>query len=494
MTRMWLVTLSAWLLPGLLPYILAQGDIPMENLQECINSTDFDPNTDYFPHKVTVEEAVHFSVEYFNHYKIVRNLEDNQTYVLVQCGAPAPDPPIAEAAYTVDVPLTQVALQYSTMEAFFETLGARRVVQAILGTSFSTASCMQDLVDDGNIIEMDDGQASSNATYVNEQGSLEISPNLTQSFSADTLVGFIGRTPWNPKTYPFPTVRSSEALEPSREGLFETVKFYSTFLNKEGRANELWDQVQGRLDCVQANAAQVNLEQGQQTTILWASYSTFCNAWDVARCGPFYYNDFAEICSANLLCAEMGGTYDSPDCASSGRKFMTTQEFVAFGKDADVWIYPQVAVVPINDATIFTDEVKAFKSFVGGELYDTNGGVGWFDQAYIQPDVLIEDFCDLSGTLDLENGLEYQRKWFRNVFTNDVNTPNPTCDELGGVDTPRETGGSDCALRTAFPTETPTIDGFTIDPTEAPSAAGHEGGLVLTVTLTMMLVGTSLWW
>ena len=70
-------------------------------------------------------------------------------------------------------------------------------------------------------------------------------------------------------------------------------------------------------------------------------------------------------------------------------------------------------------------------------------------------DVLIEDFCSLAGTLDLETGEEYQRKWFRSVFVNDVDTPNPTCEELGGIDTPRETAGSDCNLRTPPPTKSP---------------------------------------
>lgn len=363
------------------------AQLPMENPQECV--TNFDPNEDYFPHKAIIEEAEHFTVEYFNHYKIVKNTEDNQTYVLNMCGTPEPDPPI-EGAAVIQIPILSAALQYSTMEVFFETLGARRVVQAILGTSFSTASCMQDLVDSGEIVELDDDLASMNASYVDDQGMLETNGNLTMPFSSDSLVGFVGRTPFNGKTYPFPFARISDTLEPTREGMFENVKFYAAFLNLEARANAVWDQVQERLSCVQANAAEIELEQGSQTTILWASYSTYCGAWDVARSGNFFYHDFAEICSADVLSAENGGTTEptNPFCVSDERKYMSHEEFVAFGKSADVWIYPDPFGAPLDNAEIFTDEVKAFKSFEMKEVYDAAGATGWFDQAFIQPGTL----------------------------------------------------------------------------------------------------------
>ncbi len=367
-----------------------------ENLQECIDPAAFDPNQDYFPHKAVVEIAEHFSIEYYNYYKIVRNDEDDQTYVLVQCGAPTPTAEelelqanmnITDVVFTVEVPLQRVALQYSTMEVFFEVLGARRTITATLGTSFSTASCMRDLVDDGLIIELNDTAASLSAEYVNEQGSLEVNPTLAEPFSVENLVGFVGRTPWNSKMYPFPYIRSSDTLEPSREGLFEKVKFYAAFLNKEARANEVWDQVQMRHDCVQQNAAAIELEQGRKTTILWAAFSAFCEGWDVARSGPFYYNDFAEVCSAELLSAEMGGNLVSPveSCVSGERRFMSYEDFVEFGKDADVWIWPSANAPPLDDDTVFTDEIKSFKAYVNQQIYYPGGSVGWFDQAYIQP-------------------------------------------------------------------------------------------------------------
>ena len=86
--------------------------------------------------------------------------------------------------------------------------------------------------------------------------------------------------------------------------------------------------------------------------------------------------------------------------------------------------------------------------------------------------------------------MEYQRKWFKNAFTNDVNTPNPTCEELGGVDTPRDIAGSDCTLLRE--TSPPTLDQSTDSPkpTDAPSAAYIPvvGGFI-----AMMTLASSLW-
>src|SRR4051812_39452116 len=59
----------------------------------CIDR--FDPAADYFPDKIAIEDAVHFSVTYRGSYKVVSvraAAPDAQAerYVLVQCGAPAP--------------------------------------------------------------------------------------------------------------------------------------------------------------------------------------------------------------------------------------------------------------------------------------------------------------------------------------------------------------------------------------------------------------------
>ena len=89
---------------------------------------------------------------------------------------------------------------------------------------------------------------------------------MARHFSTESIVGFVGRTPWNPSSYPFPHVRNSDALESNRLDTFEIVKFYSTFVNKEERANDLWNQAVTEVDCIEANLVSSE-EKDEEATI-----------------------------------------------------------------------------------------------------------------------------------------------------------------------------------------------------------------------------------
>jgi iron complex transport system substrate-binding protein len=62
-----------------------------ENPEGCV--TNFDPaaNVDYFPDKSDVSNSVHWTIEYFNTYKVIQNNFVNETYLLYQCGTPIPE-------------------------------------------------------------------------------------------------------------------------------------------------------------------------------------------------------------------------------------------------------------------------------------------------------------------------------------------------------------------------------------------------------------------
>lgn len=106
----------------------------------------------------------------------------------------------------------------------------------------------------------------------------------------------------------------------------------------------------------------------------------------------------------------------------------------------------------------------------------------------------------------MQNGLEYQRKWLSNVFDQDVNIPNPTCAELGGIDTPRDTVGSDCAVRSEPPEQTegseapssapvdePEPTDAPSTPTDAPSSAPEGDGAKATSVSAAALLATAVY-
>ena len=75
------------------PVAAQPATAPTNVTRGCIDRVD--PSKDYFPDKVTVDDAVNFSVTYHRSYKIVQTRatappNSSERYVLVQCGTPAP--------------------------------------------------------------------------------------------------------------------------------------------------------------------------------------------------------------------------------------------------------------------------------------------------------------------------------------------------------------------------------------------------------------------
>ncbi|MCS7288203.1 MAG: ABC transporter substrate-binding protein, partial [Roseiflexus sp.] len=85
--------------PTIVPTVaptVAVLEVPTTNLTEgCV--TEYDPEIDYFPEKVSLSDSVGWTIEYFNNYKVItvlnpwRDANVQFRYVLVQCGTPPPD-------------------------------------------------------------------------------------------------------------------------------------------------------------------------------------------------------------------------------------------------------------------------------------------------------------------------------------------------------------------------------------------------------------------
>ncbi len=95
----------------------AAAEAPATNVTEgCVES--FDPEVDYFPDKIAIEEATDFEVVYENNYKVltvrtdlVHEGMDPQVVVMVQCGTPAPELTGDLAGATMlEVPITTFGL------------------------------------------------------------------------------------------------------------------------------------------------------------------------------------------------------------------------------------------------------------------------------------------------------------------------------------------------------------------------------------------------
>ena len=122
---------------------------------------------------------------------------------------------------------------------------------------------------------------------------------------------------------------------------------------------------------------------------------------------------------------------------------MTTEEFVAFGQDADHWIYPSSNW---NDVYAANEQIlNQFVSVANRSVFDYQGqgSNAWFEQRFAEYDVVLNDFCLVSGTV--ESTLPANRRlWLRNVFTEPVGTLGICEDPAAPLEPSGNAAWSDC--------------------------------------------------
>lgn len=116
----------------------------------------------------SVDDATLFSVEYKNNYKIVKNSKANVTYVLTQCGTPAPSPAgFSNTTVFFEVPLKNVASITTTSVAYLEMLGERVAIKAVDTEGLVSSPCVQLGLEQNEIIGLEDKNATLRAQQLN---------------------------------------------------------------------------------------------------------------------------------------------------------------------------------------------------------------------------------------------------------------------------------------------------------------------------------------
>jgi len=372
------------------------GSASADNTMGCV--TAFEQGKDYFPDKVEAEKSEHWTITYENSYKILKNTDAALSYLLYQCGTDIPQDEISKHNVTIPVPLPEdFGLHYTTFIPYMELLGKRGSISTMQGDpSWVYSPCLSSIIDDDLV------------TFISTVNNQTIVEGAGVDVNMPYFVG-VG----SPNVFPN-NFEISEWKETSMLGIMEWLKFFSVFFNMEKEANEIYKQVEDRVNCASENADIVTAD-GPKPVVLWGSYSAFCGGWDVARSCPNYYCELATSCDATLL-TSMEGSIDSAECY---RNYMTTEEFVAFGKDADIWIYGGPLDGVDTLLTTHGDALKDFKSIKNGEVYDVTGQTmdGWYGVRYVEPDTLIQDFCKVVGNQNPAAVIPHQLTFLRDVDT-----------------------------------------------------------------------------
>lgn len=348
---------------------------PTANLTEdCVE--EYDPNVDYFPEKVTLQEAQGFTVEYFNNYKVVtvltpyREAEETFQYVLVQCGTPAPSG--YDDAVVIEVPAQSIVALSSRYFAPLRELG---LYDRLTGVDFLEGVYDPELL---QMAEAGDVIGVGAGAEVNVEQVIALEPDLVMTYA-----GRQAEANAHPKLQEagVKVAINAEYMENTALGRAEWIKFLALFFNKEAAATEYFNGVVTRYQEL------VEIAKAAETTptVLWGLPGA--ETWFMPGGASF---------NANLI-KDAGGQYPwSDDDTSTGIMPLSFEAVYERAGDADIWLAADG--YPTMDEMLAADQRLAEIGAVGRDAVWANDarmnasfGNDYWESGVIDADVMLAD-------------------------------------------------------------------------------------------------------
>jgi iron complex transport system substrate-binding protein len=221
------------LVPALL--LTACGDEPAAPPADlatgCVD--DFEEGVDYFPDKVTFDEATGVSVTYHEHYKVAEVAPPHVDgavvrYVLVQCGTPEPEVDSDGAVYVVEVPAREVITLTTKNLPHFAELGAADRLAGVGTGAYVTTEEVRARIDAG---ELEDYAYAAGQPDIERIAAADADLLIIDGFG-DTVLDDVDRL----ARTGVPTAINADFDEHTLLGRAEWVKFTALFLNAEAQA------------------------------------------------------------------------------------------------------------------------------------------------------------------------------------------------------------------------------------------------------------------
>jgi iron complex transport system substrate-binding protein len=341
---------------------------------DCV--AQYDANTDYFPNKITLQEAKGFTVEYHKHYKVItvsrpwRDAKVQFKYALVQCGTPTPEG--FQADQVVQIPVRSVVALSTTHLVQLEKLGVIDRLVAVNDFKNITTPAVLEKIKTNQIADVGNNSAP------NIEKILSLSPDLITSYGTG-----------NPQVDSYGKLLEaglkvgivSEYMESTPLGRAEWIKFLAVFFNREAIAEQEFSQVASRYQSI---VAQVKSTKTRPT--VFAGFSSK-GTWYVPG-GDSYV--------AKLL-ADAGSAYVWADDRTSGSLNLNFEQVYDRARQAEYWIngsqkWKTQADVKADDA-----RYEGFLAVKTGKLYSPTARVGpeggneYWASGTANPDVVLAD-------------------------------------------------------------------------------------------------------
>ena len=354
------------------------AEVPTTNLTNgCV--TDYQEGINYFPNQSTVTYSSGFTIEYFDHYKLITVLspfagaETTETYVLVQCGTPLPEG-FADATI-VETPIDSFVSLSTSYLPYLAELDLVDSLVAVDNADFVSTEAIRAKAAAGELVQVGSG------AEINVEQVIDLEPDLVMAF-ASGLAEFDA----HPKLREagINVALNADFLDTNPLGRTEWVKFIAAFYNLEATANSWFSNVEAEYVALTELAATAD----EQPTVF--VNSPFEGTW---------YMSGGESFAAQLL-EDAGANYLWSDDPSTGALFLDFETVFDEASEADYWLnvgfFNTLADLENSDS-----RYAEFAAFKNGRVYNNDartnefGGNDYFEGGVANPHLLLADLIKI---------------------------------------------------------------------------------------------------
>lgn len=354
----------------------SRPDAP-HNLDRCAG--EYDPQLDYFPDKVEPEAAAGWKIEYHPNYKVItvlspwQNAEQQFSYVLVQCGTPAPSD-IGDAQL-IEVPVKTVVAMSTTQLPHLAELDLVDRLVGVDNLARISTPAVAARAEAGELRELGGG------AEVNVEQALELAPGLIMTYG-------VGDPQYDahPKLLEagLKVALNAEYLESSPLGQAEWIKFTATFFNREAAATVFFDQLAARYTGL---ARQARAATGKPTVMVGTPYQ---GTWFIPGGKSF---------PAQLL-ADAGAQYLWADDTSAGSLQLGFEAVYERAAEAEYWLNTDTWQ-SLDDGRAADARFGEFAAFKSGKVFNNDARVGagggndYYETGVTRPDLVLADMIKI---------------------------------------------------------------------------------------------------
>lgn len=362
---------------SVLSMLVLAGAVSAQEVAECV--VDYDAEVNYFPEALSVDFAESFTIEYHNNYKVITVLtpwqyaEETFTYVLVQCGTPAPEG--YEDAAVIEVPVQTVVSMSTTYIPNLTELGLTDALVAVDEFDYIYNEDVRAAIDAGDVIEVGGG------SMVNVEQVLDLDPDLIMTYGS----GFADYD-----AHPvlleagLAVALNGDYTETTPLGRAEWVKFTAAFFNAEEEANALFDGIVEDYEALSTLAADAT---ERPTVLVNAMYG---DVWYISGGGSF----------AARLIEDAGGDFLWAEDESIGSLSLSFEDVFDTAQAADVWLNANFWF-SLEEGLAEDARYGEFAAFQNAQIFNNNlrvtefGGNDYSESAVLRPDLVLADLISI---------------------------------------------------------------------------------------------------